>query len=229
VARPHESGIANKEEIERSIDKKRHRVAMDALHKAEKAKAQTNMFGVVSINRKGAIPNTKLRGINEADFFQKNNSVEKGFTFNYDGTIVDFKKPKLTRNLEEKLDYEVPNHYQVTHNPNKTAKTHNKKSSDPKMIMTDYTGDTMKSDKHPTDKFRRQKTQMEKTSTNEMMTTEYETAMSFQMMTTKQAVIEFKNVAPSKVMTIEKGVELIEKGRSVKGLDYSVDGKLRLE
>lgn len=69
VVRPHESGLVDREEIERSIDKKRIRVAMEAKHKAEKAKAQTNPFGVVSIGRKGGIPTTKLRGINEADFF----------------------------------------------------------------------------------------------------------------------------------------------------------------
>ena len=53
------------------------------------------MFGVVGMTRKGGIPNTKLRGITEADFFQKNNTVEKGWTFNYDGSLMDFKKPKI--------------------------------------------------------------------------------------------------------------------------------------
>ena len=67
------------------------------------------MFGVVEKNRKGGIPNTKLRGVTEADFFQKNNTVEKGWTFNYDGSLVDFKKPKLQKELEEKLEYEVGN------------------------------------------------------------------------------------------------------------------------
>ena len=67
------------------------------------------MFGAVGMTRKGGIPNTKLRGVTEADFFQKNNTVEKGWTFNYDGSLVDFKKPKLQRELEEKLEYEVGN------------------------------------------------------------------------------------------------------------------------
>jgi len=41
-------------------------------------------------------------------------------------------------------------------------------------------------------------------------------------------VIEFNHVAPSKVMTIEPGVELIEKGKNFKGDYYAVEGKFRL-
>lgn len=44
----------------------------------------------------------------------------------------------------------------------------------------------------------------------------------------KQGVIEFNHVAPSKVMTIEAGVELVEKGKSTKGQDYNIDGKFKL-
>ena len=51
------------------------------------------------ISRKGGIPNQKLRNVNEADFFQKNTTTEKGFTFNYDGTLVDFKKPAQKKDL----------------------------------------------------------------------------------------------------------------------------------
>lgn len=58
------------------------------------------MFGVVGGARKGGIPNNKLRGVTEADFFQKNNSDDKGYTFNFDGSLVDFKKPKLKGDLE---------------------------------------------------------------------------------------------------------------------------------
>ncbi len=68
------------------------------------------MYNVAGgIARKGGISNTKLRGMNEEDFFQKNNTVEKGFTFNYDGTLVDFKKPKVTKDLESTAQYEVNN------------------------------------------------------------------------------------------------------------------------
>ena len=49
----------------------------------------------------------RLRGATEADFFQKNNNEDKGWTFNYDGTLSEFKKPKLQKELEEKVIYEV--------------------------------------------------------------------------------------------------------------------------
>jgi len=58
---------------------------------------------VAGSTRKGGIPATKLRGLNDADFFQKNNTVEHGYTFNYDGSLVDFKKPKLVKDLDEKM------------------------------------------------------------------------------------------------------------------------------
>ena len=100
--RPQESHVVDPKEIEHSIEKKRARVTMEAIHRAEKAKQQTGMFNVGNLTRKGGIPNNKLRGITDADFFQKNNTVEKGWTFNYDGTLVDFKKPKLLKELDEK-------------------------------------------------------------------------------------------------------------------------------
>jgi len=102
------------------------------------------MFGVAGVGRKGGIPNTKLRGINEADFFQKNNSVEKGFTFNYDGSLVDFKKPKVTKELEHSMQYEVPNEILVKE---ALGKNHKKKGSGSiggfgaggtRMTQTDY-------------------------------------------------------------------------------------------
>jgi len=44
-----------------------------------------------------------------------------------------------------------------------------------------------------------------------------------------QGVIEFHHLAPSKLMEIEAGVELIEKGKSTKGDDLNLHGKLKLE
>ena len=68
------------------------------------------MYGTTGNARKNGIPNNKLRGVEDiAHFIQKNNTVEKGWTFNYDGSLVDFKKPKLQRELEEKVEYEVGN------------------------------------------------------------------------------------------------------------------------
>ena len=51
-----------------------------------------------------------------------------------------------------------------------------------------------------------------------------EVSDSFKNISHKQSVIEFDALAPSKVMTIEKGVELIEKGKSVRGEDFSMSG-----
>ena len=65
------------------------------------------MFGIDPSDRKGGIPKIKLRGVNEADFFQKNNRYDKGFTFRQDGSLVEFKQPKLQKDLDEKVSYEV--------------------------------------------------------------------------------------------------------------------------
>ena len=68
------------------------------------------MFGVISTARKGGVPNVKLRGINEADFFQKNYQVGgKGWSLNHEGTLVEYKTPLLTKDIEEKVIYEVSN------------------------------------------------------------------------------------------------------------------------
>ena len=50
---------------------------MEALHRAEKVKQQNYLLAAAGGNRKGGIPTKQLRGINEADFFQKNNSDER--------------------------------------------------------------------------------------------------------------------------------------------------------
>ena len=76
----------------------------------QRKKKEEDMFGAAGNTRKGGIPNMKLRGVTDmAEFIQKNNTVEKGLTFNYDGSLIDFKKPKIQRELEEKLEYEVGN------------------------------------------------------------------------------------------------------------------------
>ena len=57
---------------------------------------------------------------------------------------------------------------------------------------------------------------------------DFDTAASLNQITHKQDVIEFNHVAPTKVMTMSSGVELIEKNKSVKGDEISIDGQLRL-
>ena len=58
-----------------------------------------------------------------------------------------------------------------------------------------------------------------------------ETGMSniFQAVAGNLDVIEFHHLAPSKLMQIEAGVELIEKGKSTKGDELNLQGKFRLE
>ena len=88
VERPKDEGMA-KEDIEYMIEKKRIRVTREARNKAEKAKQQSSLLSdVVSVARKGGIPNHRLRGINEADFFQKNNQNDKGWTLSHQGNLV---------------------------------------------------------------------------------------------------------------------------------------------
>ena len=55
----------------------------------------------------GKNPLKGLRGITDEDFFQKYITDEKGLTFNYDGTLIDYKKPKNAKVLEEKIGYMV--------------------------------------------------------------------------------------------------------------------------
>ena len=64
---------------------------------------------------------------------------------------------------------------------------------------------------------------------NENPGADFETGGSMQFMAHKQAVIEFNQLVPSKVIQIEDGVELVEKGKSVKGNSYSVQGKYKLD
>ena len=48
------------------------------------------------------------------------------------------------------------------------------------------------------------------------------------MLSHKQDVIEPKQMTSSKVMMVDKGVELIEKGKSTKGEDYYQEGRIKL-
>ena len=56
---------------------------------------------------RNVIPSSKLQKFQDEDFFQKNTSLEKGWTFNDEGQIVEYKKPKISKELQEKVGYEV--------------------------------------------------------------------------------------------------------------------------
>ena len=189
VARPHEEGYVDGKEIKESIDHKRKRVHIEAIHKAEKAKQQTNLYNVAGIARKGGISNTKLRGMNEEDFFQKNNTVDKGFTFNYDGTLVDFKKPKVTKDLEYTAQYEVNNETLVNQ---ALGKNHHKKTQmqtgfgGARLTQTDYGAEKVSEKQAGGTQYSRQNTQKETPHA-----VDFSTATQWQSMATKQQVIEF--------------------------------------
>ena len=45
--------------------------------------------------------------MDDADFFSKQITGEKGLTFKYDGTLVDFKKPRNFRELSENPRFDI--------------------------------------------------------------------------------------------------------------------------
>ena len=84
--RPHEDEQMQNH-LETSIEKKRQRITMEAKIREEKAKFKQNIMSGVGLSSGGGSMSNKLRGATEADFFQKNNTEQKGWTFSYDGTI----------------------------------------------------------------------------------------------------------------------------------------------
>lgn len=79
--------------MERLIDKKRQKVVLKAILEADAEKSRAQFSNPAGAKGKGGIPNTKLKGLQSSDFFQKNNSEEKGYTFKFDGSLAEFKKP----------------------------------------------------------------------------------------------------------------------------------------
>ena len=80
----------------------------DARIREQKAESiQKSLEFISGGGKKGANPLKGLRGITEADFFQKYITSEKGLTFNFDGALIDYKKPKNIKALAEKMGYTV--------------------------------------------------------------------------------------------------------------------------
>ena len=172
------------------------------------------------MGRKGGIPNVRLKGLTDPDFFQKNTTLEKGWTFNYDGTIVDFKKPKNQRELDEKVAYEVSQETLVKDNP-KGNNRYGKGRAAATGTSTNFR-DTVKSAMTAGEATNKGKNAAakDKDTFNEYS----ESYTLIQQEAHKQGVIELDRGAPSKVMTIAPGVELIEKNKSVKGDNFSLQG-----
>ena len=88
---------------------------MEAKIREEKAKFKQNILSTVGSSYGGATNTNKLRGAMEGDFFQKNNSEQKGWTFNFDGTITEFRKPELKTELGGKIGYQVAKESEIEH------------------------------------------------------------------------------------------------------------------
>ena len=163
----------------------------------------------------------RLKGLTDPDFFQKNTTLEKGWTFNYDGSIVDFKKPKNQRELDEKVGYEVSQET-VIKDAQKANNRYGKARAAATGTSTNFR-DTVKSAMTAggaTNKGGKNDKTKDKDAFNEYS----ESYTLIQAEAHKQGVIELDRGAPSKVMTIAPGVELIEKNKSIKGDNFSLSG-----
>ena len=87
---------------------------MEGKIKEEKAKFKQNILSSV-VSSGGATSTNKLRGAMEGDFFQKNNSEQKGWTFSYDGTITEYRKPELKTDIGGKIGYQVTKETEIEH------------------------------------------------------------------------------------------------------------------
>ena len=97
----------NKKELEGYIEKKRLRVTNEARIREEKERQKQDILNeMAALAKGGGMANNKLRGAADSDFFQKNNTSEKGWTFNFDGTISEFKKPTIKSDQTSKVGYE---------------------------------------------------------------------------------------------------------------------------
>ena len=71
--------------------------------------------GVLGKAGRGTIPSSKLQRFQDADFFQKNTTKEKGWTFNPDGSIVEYKLPKISKDLTSSVTYGVNERPRIEH------------------------------------------------------------------------------------------------------------------
>lgn len=173
-------------------------------------------MSVVGMTRKGGIPTTNLRGVTESDFFQKNNTTEKGWTFNFDGTLVDFKRPKLAKDLEEKVGYELGEEAFIKQQVGKGGKQKGKSAT----VTAGFNSEKPMRETGMTD-------QGKKGRRTDDFVIDEKTELKT-MIGQKQTVIDAVYSAPSKTITLSKGVELIEKGKVTRGEEFSKEGKFRL-
>lgn len=103
------------EKIKLMIEKRRSRKIADAKIEQEKSEQiQKSLEFMQQHGRKiGGNAMKNMRGITEPDFFQKYITAEKGLTFNYEGALIDYKMPKHTKAVAEKMDYQVNEHVET--------------------------------------------------------------------------------------------------------------------
>ena len=130
-----------------------------------------------------------MRGITDPDFFQKYITAEKGLTFNYEGVLIDYKKPKNSKAIAEKMDYQVNEKIETVQQAvslknfkKSQTKTANLFSQNVSFEGTD-------------------KTVVRKDTDNFEATRDYDGERNFGQ-GGKSGVIESNYVAPSKVMTV---------------------------
>ena len=95
------------EKIKLMIEKRRSRKIADAKIEQEKSEQiQKSLEFMQQAGRKlGGNSIKNMRGVTDPDFFQKYITAEKGLTFNYEGVLIDYKKPKHTKAVAEKMNY----------------------------------------------------------------------------------------------------------------------------
>ena len=130
-----------------------------------------------------------MRGVTDPDFFQKMITAEKGLTFNYEGVIIDYKKPKNTKAIAEKMNYQVNEKIETIEKAVALKNFGKQKTKGANLFSQNVSFDG-------TDK-----TVNRKDTDNFAETRDYDGVKNFGQ-GGKSGVIESNYVAPSKVMTV---------------------------
>ena len=169
---------------------------------------------------KGVNPLKGLRGITEADFFQKYTTSEKGLTFNYEGALIAQRKPKNLKVIAEKMGYAVDENINKISNTNlKKDRSKYSTQQNSRVFGGHQSFDDTVQTHGTTGGVKRQDTYTESHDNQ---------ALGKFGQGTKADVIESNYTDPNKVMTIASGVELIEKGKITAGGQLSVPNKIKL-
>ena len=205
------------EKIKLMIEKRRSRKIADAKIEQEKSEQiQKSLEFMQQHGRKmGGNAMKNMRGITEPDFFQKYITAEKGLTFNYEGALIDYKMPKHTKAVAEKMDYQVNEQVETIQQAVSLKNFKKQQTKGANLFSQSVSFDGT------------EKTVTRKDTDNLEATRDFEGERNFGQ-GGKSGVIESNYVAPTKVMSIQPGVELTEKGKVTKGDKMKVQNKLNL-